>query len=384
MGLATLNGKHVTDARLTIPAWGVSYHECSVDGEVTFSGAVTLAVADLTIVGTVLNGGPAAGRSFYRIVAGAGGWAKTLPKKSYANDAGVKLATALGDAAAAVGETLDQTTVDQTVRLGPGFVRPEGPARLLLEQLAPNAWYVGEDGKTRLGQRPASVLPAKVARTSQLDKARGTVTLASDAIAGILPGVQVDGLEAIDVEHTVDDKGGLRSQIWGRQGTGNSRRLAAYKALIEQLDPNRKFRSLWEYRVVTQSGERLNLQPVRVSTGMPDLQRVYVRPGAPGVKAQHALGSRVLVGFVDESPGRPVVLAFEDAEGGGFVPISLSLAGGGPAVGRVGDSVRVTIDSTVAGQIIAPSGSAGGPCSVTAPVNVTGTITSGSPKVTSG
>jgi hypothetical protein len=98
---------------------------------------------------------------------------------------------------------------------------------------------------------------------------------------------------------------------------------------MEQLDPLERFRGFYEYRVVTQEGERLNLQPVRVATGMPDLKRVVVRPGVPGCKAQHTLGSRCIVGFIDADPARPCVVSFEDAQSGGFSPDTLFLTGGG-------------------------------------------------------
>jgi hypothetical protein len=375
---ATLNGKTVIAAHSTIPAWGLSYHDVTIDVVTSLTGAVTLVLADLTIKGTVLSGGPAVIGSFYRIVAGAGGWGQELPKRSYSNDAGVKLATVLGDAAQECGETLDMTTVDQTLRLGPYFVRPADQACRLLEQLSPNAWYVGEDGQTRLGQRAKTTLKTATTQTSLVDLARGTVELASDSIAPILPGVTVAGLEAVDVEHELTAKG-LRSRIWGRKGTGNSRRLAAFRAIFDQLDPDRAFRGITEYRIVTQDGERLNLQAVRVSTGMPDLKRVMVRPGMAGLKAVHHLGARVLVGFADSNPSQPIVLAFEDAEGGGFLPTSLSLVGGGAAIGRVGDTIRVT-----AAQLTTAGAQAGGnPVTLTAPY-VEGTIASGSPKVTSG
>lgn len=382
MGLsATLNGTRVLDARLSIPGWGASYHDVTLEGEVSLTGAVTLLVSDLTIKGTILTGGVGQGRSFYRIVAGAGGWPKSLPKKSYANDAGVKLATVIGDAAAAAGETLDATTVDQQARLGPAFARVDGePAARVLEQLAPSAWYVGEDGKTRLGARAPTTFTTKLSQISQLDLARGTVTIASDTIAALLPGVSVAGLNAIDVEHTYSVQDGLRTRIWGRQAGATSRRLRALRAIVDQLDPDRKFRGLYEYRIVTQSGERLNLQAVRVSTGMPDLQRVYVRPGLPGCKAQHKLGARVLVGFVNADPTFPVVLSYEDAEGGGFLPTLLELAGGGSALGRVGDEITITQAQ------LNTAGAAAGSSAVTLanPAGLKGTITSGSSKVTSG
>lgn len=335
MGLAsaTLNGHKVTDARLTIPAWGASYHDVSIDGEVSLSGAATLVVADLTIKGTFLSGGPAVGRSYFRIVAGSGGWGKLLPKKAYANDLGVKFTTVLGDAASAVGETIVFSDADKATKLGPAFVRAEAPASRLLELLAPNNWYISEDGATHFGQRSKTTLNSKAARVTPLDKARGTLTLASETIANILPGIVVDGLEAVDVEHEISAKGGLRSKLWGRQGGGNSRRLAAFRSIVDQIDPDRKFRGCFEYRVVSQTGNRLNLQAIRVSTGMPDLLRVYVRPGTPGTKADHPLGARVIVGFVDNDPARPFVSNFEDADGSGFIPTTLSIEGGQVLVG---------------------------------------------------
>jgi hypothetical protein len=78
---------------------------------------------------------------------------------------------------------------------------------------------------------------------------------------------------------------------------------------------------------VTQEGERLNLQPVRVSLGMPDLLRVPVRPGVAGARADVALGSTVLVSFVNADPARPVVVGFEAPDGQGFAPLRLDLVG---------------------------------------------------------
>ena len=341
MGLtATLNGNRITEARLSIPAWGASYHDVSLDAEVTIAkgAACTLVVADLTVKCTALSGGPAAGRAYYRLVAGAGGWGKEIPAKSYANDLGVKNSTILGDAASAAGETLDTSTIPSGT-FAPSFVRIADQACRVLEQLAPSAWYVGEDGQTRIGARPSTTVSAKLDQTSQLDLARGTVTLASDTIAAILPGATIAGLTVVDVEHEIAS-GALRSKVWGQQSGGTSRRLSALRKIVDQLDPDRKFRGTYEFRIVTQSGNRLNLQPVRVSTGMPNLSRVYVRPGVPGVGAQYALGSRVLVTFPDGDPGRPAVVAFEDADGAGFLPIMLELAGpGGVPVARLGDQV---------------------------------------------
>ncbi len=330
MGLstATLNDHRVTNARVTIPKWGCWYAEVSIDGEHALSGRVTLVVADLTLSGTVLSGGPIKGRSSYRIVAGAGGWGRELPKKPYVNDAGVKLATVLGDAAREAGETLIAPAASE--RVGPAWTRQVGPASRVLELVAPGAWYVDEAGVTRLGARAAGALVGAVTRIAPVDLARGTVVLASEKIATILPGLVVDGLTAVDVLHQISPEGGLRSTVWGSQ-VGST--LDSLRALIAQLDPDRAFRGLSEYRIVTRSGALLNLQPVRVSAGMPDLPRVAVMPGVPGCSQTPPLGSRVGVMFLDAQPSMPRVVSFEGGTASaGLELVTDGLGAGGHAI----------------------------------------------------
>jgi len=360
MSTATLAGRRATRARSALPAWGVWWGDAWLDEEAELSGRVVLAVADLKLSGTIMSGGPGpAGRSSFRVAAGAGSWGRTIPAKSYANDAGVKTSTVLADAATACGETIDPSTLPNAeTKLGPSWVREEGPAARVLEQVVPAGWYVGEDGITRIGKRPAVALAAP-ATIGTVDRARRIVSVAAEQIATLVPGIVVAGIEAVDVMHEVAAVGGLRSTLWGSGVADTSRALTAFRRLLEQLEPDRRFRGIFEYRVVTQEGERVNLQPIRVSTGMPDLSRVTVRPGIPGAKATHALGSRVLVGFVDGTPARPVVVGYEDADGDGFVPTVLELdataiqlgAGAVLAAARVTDPV---IAGPFAGTITGP------------------------------
>jgi len=322
MSTATLAGHRVTHARVHLPAWGVWWAEVSIDEEAELAGRIPLNVADLALSGTVMSGGIGPkGRASYRLAGGAGGWGKSIAARSYANDAGLKAATVISDAASACGETLDAATLP-TTRLGPAFVREAAPAARVLEQVVPEAWYVGEDGTTRIGKRTATSLTVPAA-VSSVDRAVGAVALASDSIATIVPGITVEGLEAVDVLHELAPGAALRSMLWCAGIASTSRRLSAHRRILEQIDPRRRYRGVFEYRVVTQDGERLNLQPIRVSIGMPDIQRVPVRPGVSGARATVALGSRVLVSFIDADPARPAVLAFEDAEGDGFKPIQL-------------------------------------------------------------
>lgn len=333
MSVATLNDLRVTHGRVNVPPWGRWYAEIGVDGEheLAKASSVDLKLADLTLVGSVLNGGPSNGRSWFRIVAGAGKWGRTLKKKSYVTDAGVKLATVLGDAATEVGETIGD--IDPKLRVGPGWTRPQGPGVTLLNTLAPQGWYIDDAGTTQLGARAPGTLPAGVTH-GPVDRARGTVTLASERIAAIMPGLVVDGLTVADVQHEISAKGGLRSTVWGSLDGGGSRDLDPLRRLLEQLDPFRKFRGVTEYRVGSIEGKRLNLQPIQASLGMPDLRRVPIRPGVAGCSVKVLEGSRVLVGFVNSDPGRYYVASFEDIMSPGFQPATLDFLAGGQAGGE--------------------------------------------------
>jgi hypothetical protein len=169
-----------------------------------------------------------------------------------------------------------------------------------------------------------SAYTAKADRVTPVDKARRRLTLAAESIATLLPGATVDGLDVLDVVHVVAD-GALRSTVYGRGGGEASWMLDAYRRIFDQLDPDRLFRGTYEYRVVSQTGNRLDLQPVLSSTGMPDLQRVPVMPGLSGAKSGLKLGSVVLVTWINADPGRPIVTSFEGADGDGHKPLTTEI-----------------------------------------------------------
>lgn len=347
--MITLSGHSVVSARVMLPTWGVWWAEVTLTEGADLEGPVVLSLEGLALAGSVMSGGVYAGAARYRIAGGAGGWGRVLPPKSYANDAGVKASTIIADAAAACGEMVDVSPL-AGVSVGPAYVREGGPAGRVLEAVAPRGWYVGEDGVTRIGRRPRTAVTADVA-VLDCDLASGVVRVDAPDLGQLVPGAVVEGVEAVDVVHEAAN-GGVVTTIYGAGIASTSRRLAALSRLLEQLDPARRFRGVYEYRVVTQEGERLSLQPVRVSLGMPDLRRVLVRPGIAGARCEVELGARVLVAFVDADRARPVVVGFEDAEGSGFAPRALYLGGlddlADPltAAGRVvryGDQVTIPV-----------------------------------------
>lgn len=337
MTTATIDGHTITECSIAIPAWGIWWGDVEIDEPEQLSGAVDIEIGELVLSGTIVSGGPWQGRARYRVAGGSGGWGQSIAARSYANDAGVKLLTVLSDAAADCGETLDVTTVSGTI--GPQWVREAGPASRALALLAARNWYVAETGVTKIGARESETYQGLAAIVKN-DVARRRVVLAADDLTGLVPGAIVESIEAVDVVHTLDDEK-LRTTIYGERGA-SSRVTTALARLIETLAPETLYRGVWSYRIVAQSGERLDLQIERTSSGMPDLQRVRVRPGIAGARADHTVGSMVLVTFIDGDPGRPVVVAGDDAESPGFVPSELDLCEGDGRVLREGDTLSIT------------------------------------------
>lgn len=336
MSTVSIEGYDVSAAVVQIPGWGAWWLEASTPEALVLDigQRVTCQVADVELRGTVVSGGAVDGRSAYRVVGGAGGWAQDLPAKSYTKTPGVRVSEVLVDAASEAGETLGP--LPGTV-LGRHFVREAGPAHRVLNGLAPQAWYIDALGVTQFGARPAVAWTGEGSIVRR-DRAVGVVEIETDELAQLVPGVIVDGQEpASDVEIVLAGSK-LVARVYSAPKM--SRRLRAWARIFDALDPLRKFRGTFEYRVVSQVGEALDLQLVRRSTGLGDLRGVSVRL-APGVKATWLPGSLALVTFVDADPSRPVVVSGDAPDAPGWMPLFLEL--GGPAalgVARMTDAVQ--------------------------------------------
>ncbi len=331
MSLVTLNGVTVTRCRVQVPAWGVWFADVECASGDVLTGAVTLVVDDVTFRGTILSGGTVETRTRYRIAGGAGQWGKRIAAKAYINDLGVKSSKVVTDAAAECGETVG-TLPSGTA--GSSFVRAEGPASAVPDELYPRGWYVDEAGVTQIGARTSTTYEGGAVRTAT-DAARGTIELAAPSLVGLVPGVVVDGITAVDVEHILEG-GKLRTMIWGAQAGRDGDPVAAKLAQFVDLctAPNRYF-APYEYRIVLRHTERYDLQCVRRSTGMPDLLSVRIKPGVAGVRSHPKLGSLAIVQFVNGDPGRPVISGFDDfgdlpndPGSGGFISDEMTLMAG--------------------------------------------------------
>lgn len=337
MSSARLNGTACSIARVQCGDWGTWWADCTLTDptEIAAGATVQLLFADLTLSGTVVSGGAFEGRAAYRVAGGRGGWGKPIESRAYLDDSGVSASLVLEDAARDAGETI--TDLPSTL-LGAHFTRLEGTASAALNLLAPRAWRVDFDGITRIGKRPTTTYTGTAPRT-HVDRNAAVIELATETLAGLVPGVSIDGsAPATDVEFSITANR-ITARVWA--ASRSSRALSAIERAVLSLFPDLKYRGAYEFRIVSQSGERLNLQPVRSATSMPDLPNVPVRPGMAGLKAQHLPGALVVVQFLDADGSRPIVTGFDDADAPGWMPLEIDIGGPGAlGIALLGDTVQ--------------------------------------------
>lgn len=329
---ATIDGHRVTSCEITMPPRGPWHLDVTTDDAAELAGPVVLSLGGVIWSGTVARGAPWLGSSSWVVVGGAHGWQAELPSFSYRDDAGVKLSTVLADAAREAGETLAPGLVDEV--LGSAYAREAGPASRLL---AAREWHVRPDGLTVVGPWPGGRVPDGYVVVGY-DPAACMVELAVEALEGVEPGRLVAVRDVGDLvlgAVTITLGGTLRVRASARAAGPEPDRLwTSLRGLV--LDIVRGELGLvgvYEYRVVTVDGDYLNLQAVSPALRLPDLERVRTFPGVSGASSEPALGSSVLVQFINGKRAGAVVVGYVGADGEGHAPDSLAFASDSVEVG---------------------------------------------------
>jgi hypothetical protein len=216
MSYASLNDSRVIRAQVSIPRNGIWIADVWLSEPAELSGAVTLKIADLTLLGRVAWGSTHTRASAYRLEGAGAGWRTIVAAQHYRNDLGVKASKVLGDLATKVGESLVDAP---TTVLGTSWVRARGPASRTLQAIVGRTgWYVASDGRTLVGSRPTGTVAANYDLISY-DPERVSGTLATEQPGLVLPGLTVS--RGLDEPLVITDllvslaPSKLRVQFWG-------------------------------------------------------------------------------------------------------------------------------------------------------------------------
>jgi len=360
----SVNGHACTRARVTVGYVGPWTAELHLPSDVELASPTTLRIGPLTLVGAPVAGktGTYAEQRSVRIAGGAAGWSQLVAPKGYHNDAGVKAQLVAEDAAREVGETLG-SFIPNSERIGTDYAREHGPAARALANVigAHAAWWVDYEGVTQVGQRPSSTLVAGSYHVLEFDPSARTATLIADDPRAITVGaLLVDGIDAPSVirelEITATGDEPLRFHVWLGGADYHAGRLVQLLSSIVQRALDGKLLGVYRYRVVQRGADdRLDLQAVDETLGLPDLRSITVMPGVTAVRSLVTVGGIVLVAFAEGDRARPVVVSYAPYGSEGFAPSNGATA---HRVAREGDAVSVTLPTGPVSGVIVELGNA--------------------------
>jgi hypothetical protein len=349
-GLVSLqiNGLLALELRLLMTWSGVWAADIIMKDATVPSGKVVITSTDgLSFVGTVdpERTGIFGEKQHVRVIGGGGGWGKNVRAQHFHSDIGVTLQALAGATAAEAGELVN---VLAPVALPVDFVRQNKTAAQIFQDVGVD-WWVDVNGVTQVGSRVPKTAPLTL-QVNDWDPSAGTVNFVSSDL--VQPGmIVVDtrfGTKFVtEVDATIRDgaiHGTLRlASTPPTPGSLNSELLDSLAALATHHTAV-EYARLYEYRVISMAGTRVNVQAVHKSDGMPDLLPISIWGGISGYKATLTPSSRVLVGFTSEK--QPYVAAYEPPDGGGWRPLTLELdATGAVLIG--GQSLAVTLGSPI-------------------------------------
>lgn len=326
----SINGERITRALVHVPAVGAWWADVDLEEAPELDPAVVLRLPGLDLSGTIVpaRSGTDNLERRVRVLAGAGAWGSMLPARAYHNDGQIRAATVIEDAAREAGETLADVA-PRRAQLGIDFARAAGPAARTLELAAGGApWWVGFDGRTRVGARPSTEVECEVL---EYDPRGRLVTLAAEDLSAVAVG-SVLRSERLDEPQTVQgleidvqaDRVRVRAWTGAQDGTSRGRLGDALRGIVQQVVGGPIFGPR-RYRVVQMSSDRVELQAVDRNAGLPDLKPISMWPGMAGLHAQLTPGSHVLVQFIDGSPAQPIITHFVGKDGGSWAPTELVL-----------------------------------------------------------
>lgn len=220
--MSTLGASRVATVDLDVPMFTGWYADVVLEtGALPAVGSrLTLTVADLPLLGTVLRSGFDLVDQPHAVVVGGAGWDLPLDGRAYQSDAGVRLATVLRDLAKDTRETYAALPADRSIgrnciRQGSTAAAPQ-PGRAMLLTLWRHGllppWWVRGDGLTVFGPRPTGAATGRADITKR-DSSVSLKMVGVDSPAGFLPGLTIEGatIRRLVVKESA---GSLMANVW--------------------------------------------------------------------------------------------------------------------------------------------------------------------------
>jgi hypothetical protein len=335
----TLNGLRVVSLRVVHPWRGVPFVDVDLDPDIAAtapsSGPVVILVGTppappvVTLTGVIdpLAAGVFVATARARVVAGKGGWSKTVPAQHFSNPSGALLSTEVYSATAAL--VLEEVVDVVPKLLGTDYARSNGRASRIFDRVD---WWVDlTTGVTTVAPTRPPAIPDLSLEILSFDPLTQVAELTCDTL--ILPGtLLVDPLRLGPAPLTVRSV----EQVFGPSGshakawcsTHTVERLqSALRTMVQEFGEAVGTR-LYRYRFVAPMGtnqaalQAVDRDPVTgLPASMPDLIPCAEWSGVAGCTALLPPSLEVLVQFIDGDPSLPRVVGYSTLA----VPLTLTL-----------------------------------------------------------
>lgn len=303
------NGATVIESSFQFPVVGVWHAELTIDADDAspFADAIVIEGDDgLRFECTPVPNGVDAfvGRVRAKVVGGSSGFAKPCEPKFYR---AIPASTVLKEALDVGGEKLSASSTGIDTHL-PYWARPAVSVGEAFEECVSwlgATWRVLDDGSVWVGTEswPAFEMPKDGVLLSE-DPADKTAVFADAPM--VRPGMSYEGRNIGRVELSVTSEG-TRSTVWF-QDVDPVR--SALTKIVRQMTRTIDFLAMYPAQVVSQNGDG-SLELKVASDRMPNMSRIMIRYGIPGVSAKVKAGSVVAVEFERGDPSAPVATVWD-------------------------------------------------------------------------
>lgn len=207
-----INGNVVLDLVMTQPRVGTWFADAQIIGKVDVSGPVLLTDGVMQYAGATVRTGANSGRTFARIVGGAGGLSTTIGPAHYQSAPAGKI---IGDICRAAKET-KSLLIDPRILLKkmPYWSRTQGTAGAALSEIADAlevVWRVLPTGGVWFGDPDFAVPAARDYLVLDQDPLDGRYTIAIDGLGLIVGMTQSTGIVR-RIEYAIDNR--ARARYW--------------------------------------------------------------------------------------------------------------------------------------------------------------------------
>ena len=319
----------VTDVDVRIPRYGLAKGMITTDADTLLSGAQTLVMGDLSLVGTIERGGLVDGRAVYDWTAGAGGWgALVTTARVYESAIGVSRFLVCQELAVDVGET--PVLEGQDTRLpGTKYLRPYSTEwapivahSLLLKLGVP--WYVAPDGRTIFGERTGAEVPADspaVLVEWAADASFFIIDPITEALAPWVPGNTYRGQTINELTISVHEARPRLTIYTVNNGEALDLGRSMRRMISGAVSAMTAHHQTIEYKWRSADGATSELEPTDARNGFGPIHRA-LQCVAPGMHAEPKPGSRVFVTF---RGGDPIITSFQALDETSGVPTKTRL-----------------------------------------------------------